>query len=341
MASGVSIKDIARAAGVTHSTVSRALRGDRRISSATAQRIRQLAAEMGYTPSAVARSLVTRRTRTVGLVVTSIADPFVPAVIDGVEHTALEAGYTTILATSRSEPERELSVVRLLQERRVDGIIITASRVGALYAGMLATMQVPVVLVNNQEEGEYLYSVSVDDVAGARMGVEHLLHIGHRRIAFIGCPLRPSSHMRRRQGYLEALAKEGLPANPGWLLEDASIGDDVERGMLGMRHLLSLAERPTAVFCYNDMTAIGALREAQRQGIEVPADVSLLGFDGIREAELVQPSLTTLRQPRYEMGREAMTMLLKLLDGQPVHDQLFQPRLVIGGSTAPPRNRVE
>jgi DNA-binding LacI/PurR family transcriptional regulator len=332
----VSIKDIAKAAGVTHSTVSRALRHDRRISVTTSERVCRLAAQMGYTPSAIARSLVTQRTFTVGLVVTSIADPFVPGVVDGVEHTALESGYTTILATSRSEPERELAVVRLLQERRVDGIIITASRVGALYGDALATMHVPVVLVNNQEGGEYLFSVGVDDIAGARMGVAHLLHIGHRRVGFIGCPLRPASHLRRRQGYLEALAEQDLLPNPAWLVEDTGIADDVERGMLGMRHLLSLAEVPTAVFCYNDMTAIGALREIQRSGLCVPEDISLLGFDGIREAELVEPPLTTLCQPRYEMGREAMAMLLSLLDGQAVRDRLFRPKLVTGGSAAPP-----
>ncbi|MHB0875222.1 MAG: LacI family DNA-binding transcriptional regulator [Anaerolineae bacterium] len=334
----VSIKDIARAAGVSHPTVSRALRGDPRISPETAERVRSLAQAMGYSPSAVARSLVTRRTRTVGVVVTTIADPFVSAVVDGIEAEAAANDYVVILALSRSEPERELAVVRLLRERRVDGIIVSASRVGAEYEERLASLQVPIVLLNNQAEGDYVYSVNVDDVRGAGMAVSHLLHAGHRDVAYIGCPERPGSHQRRLRGYLEAMAAEGLTPNRRWLVAEAGIADDAERGMLGMRRLMSMEARPSAVFCYNDVTAIGALNEARRWGLDVPGDVSLVGFDDIREASLVSPALTTVAQPRLDMGRRATSMLLRLLAGEPVQDEVIMPRLVIRGSSAAPRS---
>lgn len=334
--SRVSIKDIARAAGVSHPTVSRALRGDPRISAETAERIRDLSNEMGYSPSAVARGLRTRRTRAVGLVVTTIADPFVADVVDGVEHTALEHGYSLILATSRSDPERELAVVRLLDERRVDGVIVAASRLGALYEPHLATMGLPIVLINNQAESEYLYSVSIDDIKGAFIAVSHLARVGHRAIGYVGCPARPRSHQHRQQGYRQALARAGLAPCRRWLVVDDGIADDVERGMLGMRRLLSIEERPTAVFCYNDMTAVGALNEVKRWGLGVPDDVSLAGFDDIREASLVTPPLTTIRQPRFAMGQEAMTMLLRLLDGEAVHNVVFPPRLIPRGSVSSP-----
>jgi len=195
----------------------------------------------------------------------------------------------------------------------------------------------PVVLLNNQAEGSYVYSVNVDDVRGARMAVAHLLHAGHRDVAYIGCPERPRSHQRRLQGYREAMAAEGIVPSPEWVVADARSTDDYERGMLGMRRLLSMRRRPTAVFCYNDVTAIGALNEARQWRLNVHGDVSLVGFDDIREASLVTPPLTTVAQPRLDMGRRAMAMLLRLLAGEAVQDQVILPRLVIRGSSAPPR----
>lgn len=317
--------------------MSRALRDDPRISPEVVQRIRSLARDMSYSPSVVARSLVTRRTRTIGVVVTTISDPFVSAVVDGIEEEATANDHAVILVMSRSDPEHELEAVRLLSERRVDGIIVSASRVGN-YEERLVRLQVPIVLLNNQSESSYIYSINVDDVRGAHMATDHLLELGHRHIAYIGCPDRPRSHRRREQGFRMALGERGMVPGLSQVVADEGIGDDAERGKLGMRRLLGVEDRPTAVFCYNDVTAIGALNETRRWGLAVPGDVSLVGFDDVREASLVSPALTTVNQPRESMGRQAVEMLLRLLAGESVGDRVILPRLVIRQSSGPPKS---
>jgi DNA-binding LacI/PurR family transcriptional regulator len=175
----VSIKDIARRAGVSHSTVSRALADSPLVNAETKARIKRLAREMGYTPSAIARAMSTRRTQTVGLVVTTIADPFVAEVVRGIEETALDHGYNVILCNSTGDPDREIAAVRALREKWVDAVIVTASWVGNFYA-QLAEIRVPVVLINNQQPGEYSFSVRNDDLYGGQLAGEALVELGHR-----------------------------------------------------------------------------------------------------------------------------------------------------------------
>ncbi len=333
--SPVSIKDIARAAGVSHSTVSRALRDSPLVSPETKARIKRLAEEMGYSPSAVARGLVTRRTRTVGMVVTSIADPFVAEVMRGVEDAAHQAGYSVFLSSSRAIPEREISVVRTFRQRRVDGVIVTASRVGSLYAPLLEEIQVPVVLINNQQPGTYTYSVSMDDREGAQMAVDHLIQLGHRRIGYIGCVHREASSQAREAGYRAALEAHGISPDPRWMVYPTET-EDVQNGQIGLDLLLALPSPPTAIFCYNDMTAIGVLQRCYRRGIRVPDDLSLVGFDDIAIAAYTIPPLTTVRQPKYEMGYQAMEMVLDLLEDHPVEDVLVQGTLIVRDSCQPP-----
>lgn len=332
----VTIKDIARAAGVSHSTVSRALKGDPRISRETTERIRRLAEEMGYRPSAVAQSLVTRQTRTIGLVVTFISDPFIDRIVDGIEDQATQAGYSVFLSASHADPERELAVVETFHRRRVDGVIVLASRVGHLYAERLDELGVPIVLINSQAEGEYLYSVAADDRQGARLIVEHLIELGHRRIGYIGCTFRPPSSRRRWAGYRDALEAAGIPYDPD-LVVVPDTHQDVESGRLGLRALLE--QGVTAVFCYNDRTAIGAMLEARERGIPIPHSLSVAGFDDIEASWYVTPPLTTVHQPRLEMGRRATQMLLDLLEERPVSDVLLPCQLIVRESTAPPADR--
>jgi LacI family transcriptional regulator/LacI family repressor for deo operon, udp, cdd, tsx, nupC, and nupG len=327
----VTIKDIARVAGVSHTTVSRALKGNRAISSETTERIQQLARQMGYEPSAVAQSLLARRTQTIGMVVTTIADPFIVQVVEGVERVAQKAGYSIFLSTSHNNPEQEVAVVETFQRRRVDAIIVTSSRVGSLYSSQLDQIQVPIVLINNQEEGEYLRSVAVDDLQGARLAVEHLLALGHRRIGYIGAGDRPKSNSRRCAGYRAALGQAGLPFEPKLVFNSASDGD-LERGQSGLVSLL--ANGATAIFCYNDMTALGLLLACHEQRRAIPQELSLVGFDDIEPALYTTPALTTVRQPRLKLGQLAMKMALALLDDQPVQDQLLPCELVVRQSTA-------
>jgi len=332
---GVSIKDIARAAGVSHSTVSRALAESPLVKEETRERIKQLAKEMGYSPHALARSLVTRRTQTVGVVVTTIADPFVSEIVRGLEETGQNHGYTIILCNSNAEPRRELAAVKALREKRVDGIIVTASRVGDLYLPLLEDFGVPIVLINNQQTGKYVYSIGTDDLRGGQIATEHLLSLGHTRIAYIASPNNVNSSQARMNGYRMALESHGIALDPALLAD----GDGrPAAAMEATTRLLSQDAHPTAIFCYNDMTAIGTIRALKRMGIRVPDDISVVGYDDIPIVEYLDPPLTTIRQRKYDMGCMAMEMLLRLLSGaDDVHDVTIEPTLVVRESTSAPK----
>jgi DNA-binding LacI/PurR family transcriptional regulator len=309
----VSIKDIAELAGVSHSTVSRALHGRGRMSAETRMRIIALAEDVGYTPDALARSLVRGETCTVGVVVTTIADPFVVQIVDGIECVAHQAGYSVFLSASHNNPDREKNVVHTIIKKKINAVIVTASRVGALYADILEDFGAPIVLINNMHESKYLYSVSADDVSGAQMAVEHLLALGHRRIGYIGSAERPISSQRRWQGYLQAHKRFGLVPAPALRVEPA-VGTDLEVGRSGLVELLDQA--PSAIFTYNDVTAIGVMLEARERNIDIPLQLSLVGFDDIQATRFVTPALTTIHQPRAAMGKAAMEMALSLLQGE-------------------------
>ncbi len=311
--SKVSIKDIARAAGVSHSTVSRALRNSPLLRRETRERIQRLAREMGYSPDTIARSLVTGRTHTVGVVITTIADPFVAEVVRGVEDCALPHGYSVILASSGGEPERELAAVDMLRAKRVDALIVTSSRIGSLYLDRLELQGVPVVLVNDHavQGGPYTFSVTVDNQGGGRLATEHLISRGHRRIAYVAAALGHSDSVERQAGYQQALRQAGIEVDPALVLR----GDGrPEGGEAALVRLRALADPPTAVFCYNDMTAIGLLRAARHMAVRVPEDLAVVGFDDILYASYVCPSLTTVCQPKTELGERAMRMALALRD---------------------------
>ena len=215
----VSIQDIARDAGVSHSTVSRALHDNPLISAEVRQRIQQLAQEMGYTPNAVAQSLKGKRTNTVGLVVTSISDPFVGRVVRGIEDVAQAAGINVLLSVSNNDPKREMVVIDTFHRRRVDGVISAAAQISGPYTQRLAQIKMPTILINQQAETatEQLHSVEVDDYAGARQAVEHLLALGHRTIGYLGAGNRPRSNRRRMAGYGDALAAAGIAGNEAWI----------------------------------------------------------------------------------------------------------------------------
>ncbi|HEY66700.1 MAG TPA: LacI family transcriptional regulator [Thermoflexia bacterium] len=329
----ISIKDIAKAAGVSHSTVSRALADSPLVASETKQRIQRIAREMGYTPSAIARGLVTKRTATVGLVVTTIADPFIAEVAQGIEETALDNGYNVILCNCSAEPEREVACARALREKRVDAIIVTSSRVGSLYVPLLEELGVPIVLINNQHEGDYVYSVRTDNLTGGRLAGEYLLSLGHRHVAYIAGPPGAHSSKERLEGCRVALREHGLDIPDDWVAPgDGRTGG----GQAGVDFLLRRSPQPTAIFCYNDMTAIGALQAIKRAGLRVPDDFSLVGYDDIAFAAFVDPPLTTIAQDKYTLGQRAMDLALELLNGQEeAGDIVLTPYLVERASCAP------
>lgn len=326
-----SIKDIARLARVSHPTVSRALQNSPLVNPQTAARIRKIAAETGYRASAVARGLVTRRTRTIGLVVTTVADPFASEVVCGIEQIANDSGYSVFLADSHADPERERKVVQALAERRVDGIIVTSSRVGALYVPLLREMMVPIVLVNDQYPGDFVHSVMIGNRDGMRAAAEHLIGLGHRRIAYIGDKFGYQSDIERLAGYRAALEAATVPFAPELVVH----GDGMaEVAVQAMDALLGLVDPPTAVCCYNDMSALGAMRAIRMKGRRVPADLSVTGFDDLFFAAYTDPALTTVRQPMRHMGHLAMESLLKLMAGEESVAQIhIEAELVVREST--------
>jgi LacI family repressor for deo operon, udp, cdd, tsx, nupC, and nupG len=332
----VSIKDIAKAAGVSHSTVSRALSDSPLVKAETKTRIQRLAREMGYSPDAIARSLVMQRTHTVGVVVTTITDPFVAEVVQGLEDTAQENDYSVILASSASEPGRELAAVEMLRAKRVDGVIVTSSRVGALYLEHLERIGVPVVLVNNHNEqsGRYTFSVSVDNQHGGHLATAHLVQRGRRRISYVSGPADHSDDAERLAGYRQALGEAGIAFDPALVLPG---NGRLDGGELALRTLARLAERPTAVFCYNDMTAIGLISAARWAGLSVPKDLAVVGFDDIPLAAHVYPPLTTVAQPQRDMGRQAMNMALALMAADdsiaPFSDVVIKGKLIVRESS--------
>jgi len=331
-----SIKDIAKTAAVSNSTVSRALRNSPLVNAETGEMIRRIAEREGYRPSAAARSLVTRRTNTVGVVVTNISDPFVAGVVSGIEDAAEERGFSVFLANSNAEPEREKRVVRSFEERRVDGIIVTSSRVGALHIPMLSRMEVPIVLLNNQHPSEAAHSVMIDNESGSFAAASHLVDLGHKRIGYVGDRYGHQSDTERLAGYRRALESAGFEFDSD-LVQN---GDGKPEGAReAFARLLALADAPTAVFCYNDMSALGVMHEARAAGLCVPEDLSLVGFDDLYISQYLNPPLTTVRQPMAAMGRLAMETLLRLLEKEEKSTQILKVpgELIVRESTMPPR----
>ena len=327
----VSIKDIAKAAGVSPSTVSRALSDHPRISDETKERIRRLAQEMGYTPSLLARSLVMQDTATVGVVITMTADPFLAHLVTSIEEVAQEQGYSVLMSSSYLDPNRELEVVGAFHGRRTSGIIVIGSQVDTGYLQLRDRFPLPVVLTNCRT---YPYSVSTDNASGAQWAVEHLAQLGHRRIAYIANRRSHRSNSDRLASYQQVLAVNRIPVDEDLIVE----GDGtLQGGSAAARILLSRTQPPTAVFCFNDMTAIGVLSGLQQARIRVPEEMSVVGFDDVEFAAHCYPRLTTVRQPTDLMGQRLIRMLLALIQGQEdMGPEIMPAELVIRESTGPP-----
>ena len=330
MPESTTIKDIARAAQVAPSTVSRALHTDPRISEETTALICRLAQEMGYTPSLAARHLVTQQTDTIGLVISCISDPFASDVAIGVEQAAISHGYSVLLISSYRDAKREEQAVQSLYERRTDGIIVTGSQIDEGYLARQDRAPQPIVLINCPR---YPHSISSDNLAGARDAVAHLVQLGHRRIAYIANPGSHQANLDRATGYKDILTHHELPLDDDLVVE----GDGtVAGGKQAALRLLALARPPTAVFCFNDLTAIGTLSALCETGLRVPTDCSVIGFDDLELAAYSCPPLTTVRQDRGQLGQHAMSMLHRLIEGcGDVKPEILPAKLVVRGTTGP------
>jgi DNA-binding LacI/PurR family transcriptional regulator len=334
------IKDIAKRAGVSHSTVSRALRGNPLISDETSERIRLVAREMSYHPSAAARSLKTNQTQALGVVVSNIDDPFFSEILQGIEDVAQGEGYSLFISSSQSDTNRERMIVQAMREHRVDGVIICSSSFSTSQSRQLLEHGVPIVVVNNQAAEDYRYSIYHDDVDGSRQITRYLIELGHQRIAYLGNSLSGRTTLDRLSGLQQEMEAAGLPIPAEYIHQVP--GGEPEHGLAGLDHFLDLADRPTALVCFNDMMAIGVLKGLQLAGIQVPAECSVTGFDNIVFSVFTNPPLTTFDQPKHYIGAEAARLVLDLLRPDPekgapaLKSQTLKGRLLVRKSTAPP-----
>lgn len=309
----VTIDQIAREAGVSLTTVSRALNDRPDIHPDTRERVLAVAQELGYIPSAIARSLATQRTHTIGLVLRTHLDAWAAQILLRIEDLAHESGYQVFVSTHRAEADRERSALMAFHGRRVEGAIIVSSVLGQGLIPLRELLGIPLVLVSPLVRAPHLYTVRPRDTEGAQHAVEHLIRLGHRRIAHIAAPEWAAPGHDRLQGYREALEAHGIAWDPDLVFE----GDAHESGGLeGVQRLLERPDPPTALFCFNDLTAVGALHGARLIGLRVPEDLSVVGFDDVPLARYVVPPLCTVHQEMESLGRRAMLMLLDLIDGR-------------------------
>lgn len=305
------IRDVALRAGVSTATVSRVLAGIGNPRPDTAAAVMLAVDQLDYRPSGVARSLRMRRTRTLGLIVTDIQNPFFPELVQGADTAARGLGYSILLGSAAYDERRAMHYLDLMVDRRVDGMIIASSQVSEASWRWLISSPVPAVVVNAEPSGVPVTVIASDNVGGAAAAVEHLVALGHTRIAYVqGAPSFTATGPRLA-GFRRACLDAGLDPDAMPVL----LGDgQVESGERAAMDLLARDPGVTAVACYNDLTAIGVLRALRTAGVRVPADVSVIGCDDIAAASWVVPALTTMTQQKAEMGRLAVEHLARVLD---------------------------
>ena len=336
--SNVTLRDVARRAAVHPGTVSRALNIETRalVNDETAQRVIDAAQELGYKPNPIARGLKTNRSYTVGVLIPDLTNPLFPPIVRGIEDRLGEAGYTSLIANTENDPERERSDVLALRARQVDGFITaTARRDHELLWEMVAAGE-RVVLVNRSIADGSLPAVTGDDHAGVHLAVEHITALGHSRIAHLGGPQEVSTGYQRHHGFIEAMRDAGLVPDSE-LVRFGRAFTEAE-GARVCRELLDSGRPFTAIVAGNDLMALGCYDVLAERGLRCPADVSVVGFNDMRFADRFNPPLTTVGLPHYEIGAVAAELLLeRLRDPAATPRQVtLAPALVVRASTAPP-----
>jgi len=333
----ITIRDVAARAGVSSTTVSHVINRTRPVSADLRARVEQAMAELGFQPNALARSLRRKRTHTLGMIVPDSANPFFAEVGRGIEDTSFAAGYSVILGNSDGDPARELLYMDLLIQKQVDGVLLAPTGSRTELAVTLQMRKIPTVVIDRDIPGASADRVHIDNAAGGYLATRHLIELGHRRIGYIGGPADRGPVPDRSAGYRQALREAGLPLDEA-LVVDGNFQDS--GGYSGGRTLLALRQRPSAIFAGNDLMAIGVLAAAHEEGVPVPQELSVIGFDDIHLARYINPALTTVAQPKYELGVIAAQLLLARL-GQtdlPPQRRLLQAHLVVRQSTAERRS---
>ena len=342
----VTITDVARKAGVSLSTVSNLLNGrSKRMRPSTEQRILEAIDELGYMPNQAARQLKMGRSDIIGLIVPSVANPFYGIFARHVESAALKLGFQVLLGNSDRDPERESRYAEELWGYGVRGLIFGSSLFQVSHIENLISRGLHVVAFERpiQEDGGIqIDSVGIDNTLAARLATKHLLSLGHKRIGFLSGPIKTVSRLDRLSGYQSALRDAGIASDPKLVWDTAPTGnsygdaDAVDLGRQGAQELLSQSDPPTAIFAINDMIAFGAYAGAKDMGLTIPDDLSVVGVDDITLTEIVQPSLTTIRQPIEKIATLAVERLIARVTGtisEAQGHQIFPPQLIVRSST--------
>jgi LacI family transcriptional regulator len=333
------LRDVADLAGVHTSTASRAINEHTRtlVDSQTVERVLQAAEELRYRPNSMARGLKTNRTFTVGMLLPDLTNPLFPPIVRGIDDSLGQADYTVILANTDNDDDKERAVLRALLSRGVDGLILaTAQRSASAAVREIVEGGLPTVLVNRTMDDVEVSSITGDDRQGARLAVEHLAGLGHRRIAHVAGPQHFSTGLARYRGFLDAMERTGIEVDPDLVILSESFQE--EAGATAFRALLRRRSDMTAVVAGNDLIALGCYDVLGEHGLSAGSDVSVVGFNDMLFADKLCPPLTTVRIPHYEIGARAGQIVLELIQGRrsdavQVH---LDAELVERASTGPP-----
>ena len=327
------IRDVAKLAGVSPTTVSHVINGTRFVREETRARVLEAMRRLNYQPNRLARSLRQKRTHTLGLLIPNSANPFFAEVLRGIEDACFEMGYSVILCNADDDPEKELEYLSVLVEKQVDGIVLVSAGAADESLRLLTASRVPAVVVDREFASQGFDTVVTDNQGGGYAATRHLLSLGHRRIGCITGPSLLTPSAARVTGYRQALEEAGVPFD-----EELVVPGDFrsESGYEMTRKLLGLPEPPTAIFACNDMMALGAICAVHEAGLRVPDDVSVVGFDDITLASYSVPRLTTIAQPRHKMGFMAARMLIERISNRdaPIKRELLPTTLIVRDSCA-------
>ncbi len=335
MSSRSSIHEVARRAGVSLGTVSNVLNRPEIVAEETRRRVQLVIEEIGFVRNGSARQLRAGNSRYIGLVVLDVANPFFTEVARGVEDAVSEAGYVVVLCNADDSLEKESHYLHTLEEQRAHGILITPVQSDVSYLQRFRQRGIVVVLLDRPSRMKDFCSVAVDDVRGGELATAHLLEQGHRRIAFVHGPLSIRQCADRRRGVLRAVRAAGM--DPDQVIVDITTPALKTRdGEESAEKLLRARVKPTAVFCANDLLALGVMRGLTRQGISIPKDMALVGYDDVEFASMLSIPLTSIRQPKYELGRAAAELLLDETSNPTSHQHkhiVYQPELIVRESS--------
>ncbi|WP_410514067.1 LacI family DNA-binding transcriptional regulator [Paenibacillus sp. BR2-3] len=304
----ITIKDVAMKAKVSIATVSRVLNQSKPVSQAIKQRVLEVVEELEYNPNPVARSLIMKESKLIGLLIPAIENTYISIFVGAIEEELFKNNYTTLLCNTKRDLDIELHYLKLLKEKYVDGVVLLTSSPKPQQIEFFENHAVPVIFASHTDTEGRFASINIDEFQAAYDATKFLLESGHRKIAFFGGPLAYYQIVQRLEGYKQALKEYGIEYDDKLFYEQDY---DIESGYRSGMKLFNNDELPTAIFCVSDMVAIGAIRAAEDSGLRVPEDISVMGFDDIPIAGAYRPALTTVRQPVYELGVQAAQMLLR------------------------------